>query len=197
MSWNINFNEAIADLTAMQEHLQISSLPVEATEIKGDNEIMDAEDISMDEEEGPGKYLEFWDLYSALNVTMANTIDAQMDTYKHSVKKAKELYSTRKTPETPDEAVADSAAALKLFDESRFQQHYNRIDISLQALEDLDVAVYHLELSEKSGNGVPRMLSQLCDRLEYFFGCKARVLRSWDKLEAIITEELKFWEGRQ
>lgn len=192
MSSNINFNEAIADLTAMQEHLQISSLPVEATEIQGDNEIMDAEDISMDQEEAPDKYLEFWDLWSELNVTMANTIDAQMDTYKHSLKKAKELYSTRKTPETPDEAAADSAAGLKLFDESRFQTHYNRIDISLQALADLEVAVYHLEDSEKSGNGVLKMLSQLCHGLEYFFDCKARLLRSWDRLEAIITAELKF-----
>lgn len=128
---------------------------------------------------------------------MANTIDAQMDTYKHSLKKAKELYSTRKIPETLEEAAIDSAAALKLFDESRFQPHHNRIGTSLQALEDLDVAVYHLELSEKSGNGVPRMLSQLCHCLKYFFDCKARVLRSWDRREPIITEELKFWEGRQ
>ncbi|OBT76606.1 hypothetical protein VF21_05321 [Pseudogymnoascus sp. 05NY08] len=199
MESNTTFDGAIADLTGMQEHLRISSVPAEATEIKGDNEIMDGEDISMDQEEAGDYYLEFYDLWSELNVKMASTIDAQMDTYKDSLKKVKELYSTRKNPETLAEAEADSVAALKLLDWSRFQPHQNRITIALQALEDLEVAVQNLEVSEKyhSGRGAAMLLTQVCYGLEHFFGCKARVLRSWGQLEVIIAEELKFWEGRQ
>ncbi|OBT85411.1 hypothetical protein VE02_04812 [Pseudogymnoascus sp. 03VT05] len=182
MESNTTFDGAIAELTGMQEHLRISSVPAEATEIKGDNEIMDGEDISMDQEEAGDYYLEFYDLWSELNAKMASTIDAQMDIYKDSLKKVKELYSTRKKPETLAEAEADSAAALKLLDGSRFQPHQNRITISLPALEDLEVAVQNLEV---------------CYGLEHFFGCKARVLRSWGQLEVIIAEELKLWEGRQ
>ncbi|KFZ23541.1 hypothetical protein V502_01980 [Pseudogymnoascus sp. VKM F-4520 (FW-2644)] len=187
MASNITFDETIAQLTAMQEQLRISNPSINAIEMKGINEPMDFEDVSMDQEQAKNDTVDFEDLWLELNEMMIHTLVTQLDTYKSSLKKLKELSSARRKPEGPAEAAVDNAAALEKFRQSYLKRHHDYANMAMTALQVVRNDVHHLEDSEDSGGEDLVLLPQLCKALEHFFGRRAKMVRSWEKYEAIVA----------
>lgn len=63
MTSNITSDEAIAELTSMQEQLQVSNSSVEAIEFNGTNGTMDAEDVSMAQKRAENDTVDLSDLF--------------------------------------------------------------------------------------------------------------------------------------
>ena len=196
MASNITFNEAIAELTAMQEHIRTSNLPIEAIKMKGVNVTADGEDLSMDQEQAENATVNLFDFLIELQQQMLDILTAQSNAFGNSLKKIQRLTSTAKKLEGLPGTNAEIAAQRKLLWRFKIQNHINSVKMVGKAVNEFDDVLWCFEGSGKL-RGPSIMLLQLCHALSHVFDCKANMVKAWEELEAVMADELKLWEGKQ
>ncbi|KFY81583.1 hypothetical protein V500_11289 [Pseudogymnoascus sp. VKM F-4518 (FW-2643)] len=164
--------------------------------MKGANETVDAEEISMDQGQAGNGTVDLSDLGLELNKKMMLTLAIQLDAFQYRVEKITKLALTAKKSEGLPEKNADIAARKNLR-QLNPQNYFNYTKMARKALEGVDNALQCIEGSGKSRGEALMMLPGLYYALEYFFGCRARLDKAWKEIEIALAERLEYFEKQQ